>query len=82
MSRTGGAKRVTIHEAKTQLSRLIARALAGEDVVISRGNEPVVRLVPVAAAPVERKFGALRGRARVTDAFFEALPEAELAGWE
>ena len=38
---------VTIHEAKTNLSRLIARVLAGEEVTIARGKEPVVKLMPV-----------------------------------
>jgi prevent-host-death family protein len=82
MARTGATKRITVHEAKTQLSRLIARALAGDEVVISRGDVPVVRLVPVARDVPARKFGAMKGRARVTSAFFEPLPEDELAGWE
>jgi len=71
-----------IHEAKTQLSRLIERACAGEDVVIARGRTPVVRLVPVERPPSGRRFGAMRGRARVTPAFFEPLPDEELDGWE
>jgi antitoxin (DNA-binding transcriptional repressor) of toxin-antitoxin stability system len=72
---------ITIHVAKTQLSRLIERALAGEDIVIARGKLPVVRIVPVNEAPVGRKFGALKGRATVTDAFFEPLPDEELDAW-
>ena len=40
---------VTIHQAKSQLSKLIARAEAGEEIVIARGKEPVVRLAPIAA---------------------------------
>jgi antitoxin (DNA-binding transcriptional repressor) of toxin-antitoxin stability system len=51
-------------------------------VVISRGDVPVVRLVPVARDAPARKFGTMKGRARVTSAFFEPLPEDELAGWE
>ncbi len=78
----GAVKRITVHEAKTHLSKLIDRALAGEEVVISRGHEPVVRLVPFAAPKPERKFGAYAGQMRVTDAFFEPLPEDELALWE
>ncbi len=74
--------RVTIHDAKTQLSKLILRAQAGEEIVIARGSEPVARLVPVAGAGRRRVFGAMRGRARVGDAFFEQLPPDELAGWE
>jgi antitoxin (DNA-binding transcriptional repressor) of toxin-antitoxin stability system len=72
---------ITVHIAKTQLSRLIERALAGEDIVIARGKLPVVRIVPVNEAPVGRKFGALKGRATVTDAFFEPLPDDELDAW-
>ncbi len=74
--------RVTIHDAKTQLSKLILRAQAGEEIVIARGSEPVARLVPVAGTGRRRVFGAMRGRARVGDAFFEPLPPDELAGWE
>lgn len=78
----GAVKRITIHEAKTQLSKLIERALAGEDVIISRGTEPVVRLVAIHAPKPQRKFGAYKGRGRVTDSFFEPLPDDELAAWE
>jgi len=71
----------TIREAKTHLSRLIDRACAGEEVVIARGQTPVVRLVPVGASEPVRRFGAMRGRARVGDEFFEPLPEDELDTW-
>ena len=74
--------RTTIHAAKTDLSRLIKRACAGEDVVIARGDEPVVRLVPIAAPPRKRRFGALKGKARTDAAFFEPLPARELDAWE
>jgi prevent-host-death family protein len=75
-------KFVPVHEAKTHLSRLIERACRGEEVVISRGKRPVVRLVPVDHATPARKFGVLRGKVHVDDAFFEPLPEDELAAWE
>ena len=74
--------RVTIHVAKTTLSKLIALAAAGEDVVISRGSTPVVRLVSVDQRSPRRKFGALKGAVAVTAAFFEPLPKRELSGWE
>lgn len=82
--KTKGAppERITIHEAKTQLSKLIERALDGEEVIISRGAHPVVRLVPVAEPPASRRFGALKGKAKVTAAFFAPLPDAELDRWE
>jgi prevent-host-death family protein len=72
----------TVHEAKSQLSRLIERAEAGEEVIIARGRTPVVRLVAVRAPAVERRFGAMRGRATVTEAFFEPLPPDEIDAWK
>jgi prevent-host-death family protein len=78
----GTMKKVhTIHAAKTHLSRLVERAEAGEEVVIARGKTPVVRLTPMNAILPRRKFGAMRGRATVTRAFFEPLP-AEEARWK
>jgi prevent-host-death family protein len=73
---------VPVHQAKTHLSRLIQRACRGEEVVISRGKQPVVRLVPVESPEPKRRFGALRGKIRVDDSFFEPLAEEELAAWE
>lgn len=73
---------VTMHKAKTNLSQLVAQAEAGEDVVIMRDAVPAVRLVPVSAPVAERKFGALKGKLEITDAFFEPLPESELSDWE
>lgn len=68
-------KPVTIHAAKTNLSRLIERACAGEEVIIARGKIPVVRLVPVAPAFLGRKFGVLRDRLAIDDSFFDPLPD-------
>ncbi len=53
----------TIHAAKTNLSKLVARAEAGEEVVLARGKDPVVKIVPVAPKP-KRQFGRLKGRGR------------------
>ena len=75
-------KPVTVHAAKTHLSKLIERACAGEDVVIARGRTPVVRLVPVRKATPRRRFGAMRGRVQTAKAFFAPLPPEELEGWE
>lgn len=47
--------------------------------VIHRGSEPVVRLVPVNRAAPVRRVGALAGKVFITDAFFDALPDDELA---
>ncbi|PVX29558.1 type II toxin-antitoxin system Phd/YefM family antitoxin [Sphingomonas pokkalii] len=70
----------TVHDAKTNLSRLIAEALAGCEVVIARGNVPVVRLVPVHPQGW-REFGALRGKITIDARFDDPLPDEELGGW-
>lgn len=72
---------VNIHEAKTNLSRLLAQVEAGDDVVIARNGKPVARLVAV-EPPAKREFGALRGRIKLDDGFFEPLPDDELDAWE
>lgn len=72
---------VSVHAAKTNLSRLIERARAGECIVIARGRTPVVQLVPVDRPKPERRFGSMKGRARTGRAFFEPLPPEELDTW-
>lgn len=75
---------VTIHEAKTNLSSLIARAEAGEDIIIARGHEPVAKLTALKAKKKRLTFGALAGQyPDIPDAFFfDPLPEHELKLWE
>ncbi len=72
---------VNVHQAKTQLSRLLAQVESGEEVVIARNGKPVARLVAFKRRG-KRQFGAFAGRIVIDDAFFEPLPEAELAAWE
>jgi prevent-host-death family protein len=72
---------ITIHKAKTQLSRLIERVCRGEEIVIARGKKPVVRLVAVEDKQGQRKSGALRGKLKVGPEFFEPLPAEELDAW-
>ncbi|CAN7658733.1 type II toxin-antitoxin system prevent-host-death family antitoxin [Bosea sp. LjRoot9] len=64
----------SVHDAKTNLSELIADALEGADVVIARGSVPV-------APRGKRRFGALKGKIAVDARFDEPLPETELGGW-
>jgi prevent-host-death family protein len=71
---------VSVHEAKTHLSRLIEKVLAGEEVVIARNKEPVVQLTPVAAKR-KRKPGRLKGVVHLDESFFEPLPKDELKAW-
>lgn len=71
----------TVHEAKTHLSRLIARAAAGEEIVIARGHEPVVRLVPLRPPPGARVPGSDSGSIWMADDF-DVLPEEVLETFE
>lgn len=73
---------VNVHEAKTQLSRLLARAETGQEVVIARNGIPVARLIRYENRPGVRRFGAMKGQFAVDDSFFDPLPEAELSAWE
>ncbi len=73
-------QRVTIHAAKTHLSRLIEAALAGEDVVIARGSTPVVRLVPITRQAFQ--VGVLAGQLGSGPDFMAPLDAEELDRWE
>ena len=73
---------VTIHQAKTNLSRLLQKAFDGEEVIISRGSKPVARLVPIGEMKGRRQPGSMKGALSVEREFFDALPIEELAGWE
>lgn len=76
---------VKMHEAKANLSKLIARVEAGEEIIIARGNKPVAKVVPVESLPKKKRIaGAMKGIwPELPDAFFfNPLPEEELAAWE
>lgn len=68
--------RVGMHEAKSQLSRLVELAEGGEDVIIQRSGRPVARLVAMQRRrPVADAFGALRGEIELADDFDELPPD-------
>jgi prevent-host-death family protein len=69
---------VNVHQAKTQLSRLLKRAHEGEEIVLAKAGKPYARLMPLEEAP-PRVPGIADGR--VDKAFFEPLPESELKAW-
>jgi prevent-host-death family protein len=66
---------VNIHEAKAHLSSLVARAEAGEEVVIARANRPSVRLVPIQKEKLVRRLGEAKGLVRIHDDFDELPAE-------
>ena len=73
---------VNVHEAKTQLLRLLERVRAGEEIVIAKAGKPCARLMPLEPPP-ERVLGRYRDRdGDVPDSVFEPLTGAELAAWE
>lgn len=71
---------VNVHDAKTNLSKLLERAHAGEEIILAKAGRPYARLVPLPAEGKRRQPGRLPGR--VGPEFFEPLPDEELAAWE
>jgi prevent-host-death family protein len=73
----------TVHEAKTHLSKLIERAERGEEVIIARGDKPVVQITALENKPKPRREpGAFAGQIVIHDSFFDPMTEEELALWE
>jgi prevent-host-death family protein len=70
---------VNIHEAKTNLSKLLELVRSGQEVTIAKRGRPIARLCPL-EPPKARKPGLLKGT--LDDAFFDPLPEDELEAWE
>ena len=73
---------VNVHEAKTHLSRLLARVAAGEEIVIAKAGRAIARLVPVPGPASERELGIDRGRVTIADDFDAPLPEEVLSAFE
>jgi antitoxin (DNA-binding transcriptional repressor) of toxin-antitoxin stability system len=73
---------VNIQKAKKNLSRLIKKALAGEEVTIARGLKHVARLIPIAEAKKKRQPGSMKGKLSIGPEFFEPLSDDELSYWE
>lgn len=66
---------VNIHEAKTHLSRLLARVVAGEEITIARAGKPIARLVPVPPEREDRIPGRYAGEGWISEDFNDPLPE-------
>jgi prevent-host-death family protein len=76
------ATKVNTHEAKTHLSRLLARVQAGEEIIIARAGTPVARLVPVESHGGSRHPGTAAGQVEVADDFDAPLPDGLLDTFE
>lgn len=73
---------VNVYEAKTHLSRLLDRAAAGEEILITRHGRPVARLAPIGGGVRPRKLGILRGKVRLRKDFDAPLPDDVLDAFE
>ena len=73
---------VSIQKAKKNLSQLIKKASAGEEVIIARGSKHVARLVALGEVKKKRQPGSMKGKLSIGPEFFEPLPEDELSAWE
>lgn len=71
---------VNVHEAKTHLSRLLEQAHAGQEIIVAKAGKPYARLVALAPQQGQRQPGRVAGR--LSQAFFEPLPEDALLAWE
>ncbi len=66
---------VNIHEAKTNLSKLIEKVLNGEDVIIKKSNKPIVKLVMIDELHNKRKIGSAKGQVIIADDFDEPIDD-------
>jgi len=73
---------VNLYEAKTNLSSLVERAAAGEEIVIAKAGRPMARLVPLARRTTPRPLGLLEGQVWVGPDFDDPLPEEIQAAFE
>jgi len=73
-------KQVTVHAAKTNLSKLIDAAMAGEEIIIAKGSRPVVKLVAIPQGKF--KTGLLDGQLGTGPNFLEPMPDSDLWVWE
>lgn len=75
--------RLNIHEAKTHLSRYLPLLEAGETIILCKRNVPIAEIKPIEKRRTKpRELGFMKGQVKVTDAFFEPLPDDLLAAFE
>ncbi len=73
---------INIHAAKTQLSRLVDAAAAGEEIIIAKSGKPIARLGPLPEPRRKRTLGVLAGKLRVPEDFDADLPDEVLDAFE
>jgi prevent-host-death family protein len=74
---------VNVHDAKTHFSRLLDKAHAGEEIILSKAGKPYARLMPLAVEPAQRQPGRYkRPGVQVDASVFDPMTDDELALWE
>ena len=71
---------INVHDAKTQFSKLLEQAHAGQEIILAKAGKPYARMMPLAPEASMRQRGRVKGIN--DDAFFDPLPDEELAAWE
>ncbi len=71
-----------LYEAKSQLSRLVDRAAAGEEIIIGKNGRPLAKLVPVRRRGIRRRPGGWKGKVVIRKDFDEPLPDEILRVFE
>lgn len=66
---------VNIHEAKTNLSKLIKKVVSGEEVIIAKGNKPIVKMIQYDTKKPRRKLGSAKGKVKITTDFDSPLED-------
>lgn len=73
---------INIHEAKTNLSRLVEEVAAGGEIIIAKAGKPMARLVPLRVMPKRRQLGVFQGQLNIPDNFDAPLPDDILTLFE
>jgi prevent-host-death family protein len=73
---------VNIHDAKTNFSKLVDQAAAGEEIIIAKAGTPMARLVPLQKEKRKIQFGVLKDEIKVKDGFYDPMSEEEIALFE
>jgi prevent-host-death family protein len=75
-------RNVNIHEAKTHFSKLVDKAMHGEEIIIAKAGKPAARLVPLREAARKIQFGLMQGEVEIAENFDAPLPESVMATFE
>jgi prevent-host-death family protein len=73
---------VNIHDAKTNFSKLVEQAAAGEEIIITKAGTPMARLVPLQKQKRKIQFGVMKGRMKIKRGFYDAITGEEIALFE